>query len=157
MKRWAGALGALVVLGLGVAGPAFADPGVMQDRVDAAMAANPGGVQTDWNEVTWDGGDVVLTLAPEGDGGDDPAARAAVGSCANGTYCVYSSPNLGGSKLTFVSCTSHGVSSLGGPVRSVANGRSSGNVVGTNGVLLVVVATPSAYVNTTATVTAVSC
>ncbi len=36
MKRWAGALGALVVLGLGVAGPAFADPGVMQDRVDAA-------------------------------------------------------------------------------------------------------------------------
>ena len=155
MKRLAGAIGALVLMGFAAAGPAYADPTSMQDRVDAVIATYPGGTQTDWNEVSWDGGDAILTLAPEGV--DGPAARAAVGSCANGTYCVYSAANLGGSKLTFTSCTAHGVSALGGPVRSVANGRSSGNVVGLNGVLLVVVATPSSYVNTTATVTSVSC
>lgn len=161
MKRWAGAAGVVALLGFAAASPAYADPIAMQERVDYAIATNPGGIQTGWNEVTWDGGDMILTLAPE----EDPAAeendgaigRAAVGSCANGTYCVYSSPNLGGSKLTFVSCTSHSVSALGSAVRLVANGRSSGTVVGMNGVLLVLVANPSAYVNTTATVTHVGC
>ena len=40
----------------------------MQERVNAALAEIPGGVQTGWNEVTWDDGAMVLTIAGD-DGG----------------------------------------------------------------------------------------
>lgn len=87
----------------------------MQDAVETVIAEY-GGEQTGWNEVTWDDGDVVLTIEPEG------FAPFAVGNCATGRYCVYDGQNRTGSKLSFTSCANHSVSPLGSPVRSMANG-----------------------------------
>lgn len=100
----------------------------MHDRVDAALSAQAGGVQTGWNEITWDSGATVLTLAPtfKDDGG---IARAAVGGCDSGKFCAYSQSGYLGNKITYSTCTSnHSVAALGGTVRSVVNLRTSGNV-----------------------------
>ncbi|WP_448389856.1 peptidase inhibitor family I36 protein [Microbacterium aurum] len=72
----------------------------LQDRVDAVLAEFPGGTQTKANEISWDGGQMILTLAT----GDDSFAARAVGSCATGYYCAYSGYNLSGSKLSFSAC-----------------------------------------------------
>lgn len=48
----------------------------MQTRIDEVLAEHPGGTQVSWNEVSWEDGDVVLTLASEG------VSTFAVGSCA---------------------------------------------------------------------------
>lgn len=85
------ALIACVVMALATATPAAASatstPASMQQRVNAVLAAEPGGIQTAWNEVSWDDGAIVLTLADE----TVPAAEASqVGTCASGTFCVYS-------------------------------------------------------------------
>lgn len=143
---------AALVAGLGFVAPASAITDPTQTRIDYVLANYPGGVQTEWNEVSWGGGDVVLTVA-----GSGVQSRAAVGTCASGKHCVYSSPGLLGSKLTFSTCSNQSVSALGGPVKSVANARSSGTVTAKNGSTAVLSVAPGAYKNTSATVTQVSC
>ena len=143
---------AALVAGLGFSAPASATTNPTQTHIDSVLANYPGGIQTGWNEVSWDDGDVVLTVAL-----GDVHARAAVGTCANGKHCVYSSPGLLGSKLTFSTCSNQSVSALGGPVKSVANARSSGTVTAKNGSTPVLSIAPGAYKNTSATVTQVSC
>lgn len=125
----------------------------MQGHIDAVIQEFPGAVQTGWNEVTWDDGAVILTIAP----GGGLAPTAAVGNCASGTYCVYSGQNRTGSKLTFSTCANHSVSPLGGPVRSMANARSSGSVVAKNGGAVVLTVATGTSKNTTATITHANC
>lgn len=128
----------------------------MHERISAALAATPGGVQTGWNEISWDDGAVVLTLAS----GDTVMTAAVSGSnCAVGAFCVYSGQGYKGNKLTFTTCTSnHSVAGLaGGSVRSIANARSSGNVKAYNGSTLMLTVVAGTGKDTLATITKLSC
>ncbi len=96
-----------------------ASPSV-QEQVDAALAAVPGGVQTSATTVSWERGTVTLTVAP----------AKSVGSCVTGSFCAFSGTNLTGSKLTFTSCTVHSTAALSGGVHSIANATALGTVYG---------------------------
>ncbi|MCM3656214.1 hypothetical protein M3147_03005 [Agromyces mediolanus] len=118
------AAAALIVAGAVLAPvPALAatspDEPDLQQQIDAVLAEFPGGTQTAPNEVSWQDGTVVLTLA-----NDEQVAARSVGSCATGTHCVYSGSGLSGSKLTFSTCSTQSVAPLGAPVASIANARS---------------------------------
>lgn len=154
------AVAALLLGTLGIVAPADGSPGNMQQRIAAAIEATPGGVQVSWNEVSWNNGDVVLTLAPEtGEptAAGETAPAAAVGSCANDRHCVYSLPGLAGNKLTFTTCTSQGVGPLGAPVKSVANARTGVTVTAKNGTAVVLTVGGNSWANTSAAITTVSC
>ncbi len=76
----------------------------------------------------------------------------------SGKFCAYTLPGYLGNKLTFSTCTSnHGVSALGGSVRSIANSRSSGTVKAYNGSSLVLSVSAGTGKNTTATITKLAC
>lgn len=124
----------------------------MQERIDQVLAEHPGGTQISQNEVAWDDGDVILTLASGG------ISTFAVGSCATGKFCAYSGTFLSGSRLTFSSCGTHSTTALGA-VRSIANARSSGSVQGKNSSnsVLVTVGAGSSNGSTPIGVTKVSC
>lgn len=109
---------ALLTLPVNAATASEADPS-LQQRIDQVLEDFPGGVQINANEVSWNEGDTILTLADP----DSPAALA-VGSCATGAHCAYASYGLQGSKMTFNSCTIQSVAPLGAPALSVANARS---------------------------------
>ncbi|ACZ29893.1 hypothetical protein Xcel_0861 [Xylanimonas cellulosilytica DSM 15894] len=125
----------------------------MQERIETVLADNPGGVQTGWNEVTWDDGAVILTIAPDSD-----IAPRTIGSCATGAFCAYSQAGYLGSKLTFTTCTAnHSVSTLGAPVRSIANARNNNTVKALNGSTVVLTVPANTGKNTTASITKLSC
>lgn len=147
---------AIVFASMLIASPVAADErDSMATQVAAVLDAHPGGERTGWNEVTWHGGDVVLTLAPEVHSG---TAAKSVGGCASGKFCAYSLPGYLGSKITYSTCTSnHSVSALGSPVRSIANSRSSGNVKAYNGSSLVLTVNAGTGKNTTSTITKLAC
>ncbi|GGH33742.1 peptidase inhibitor family I36 protein [Microbacterium album] len=137
----------------------------MQERVEAALADRPGGVQTSWNEVNWDDGRVVLTLDPTSSRAGssvvlatDVVALAAVGGCASGTFCAYNQTGYRGDKITFSTCaSSHSVSGLVGSVRSIANSRSSGVVRAYNGTTLLASATAGNGSNVSGTTNKLTC
>ena len=122
----------------------------VQQQINAALTATPGGEQTSANTVEWNDGDIILTVASN-------LSTQAVGSCATGYVCAYSSTNLLGTKLSFGSCATYSTSTI--TVRSVANARSSGTVRGKNnaGTTLVTV-TAGNHDNSTPTgITQVTC
>ena len=128
----------------------------MQSRIDKVMGAHPNGTQISWNEVSWDGGDVILTLAPETSTGT--ATLAAVGGCASGSFCAYSLTNYAGNKLTFSTCVNiHSVSALGSPVRSIANSRSSGSIKAYSSTSLLATAAAGTGKNVSGTTTYINC
>lgn len=113
-----------------VAPPATASENPTQVRIDNLLAKLPGGVQTGSDQVSWDHGTVVLTIAT-------PDNAKSIGSCATGDYCAWSGTSYTGTRLTFTACSASGTSSsvaaLSGLVRSTANARSSGTVQDRNG------------------------
>lgn len=116
------------------ASPAAATTDPTQDQVDAVIAEF-GGTQTAPNEVSWNDGAVVLTLAPDDAARfDDSSARSggfttfAVGSCPSGYFCAYSGTSYTGSRLTFSACTTGNSVAALGTVRSLANSRGTGTV-----------------------------
>lgn len=121
------AVPALVVGALALsASPAAASTDATQDQVDAVIAEF-GGTQTASNEVSWNDGAVVLTIAP-----DTTASRGftafSVGGCPSGAFCAYSGTSYTGSRLTFSACTSGNSVAALGTVRSLANSRGTGTV-----------------------------
>jgi len=151
----AAVIAAVLLIALPGAAARADDASDMQDRVDAALRAQPGGTQTDWNEVTWNQGDVILTLAP-------PTASATglavVGGCTSGRFCAYSGSSYTGSKLTYSTCASaQSVAALGAPVRSIANARSSGVILAYGGSTLLASASAGAGSNVSGTTTNISC
>ncbi len=96
----------------------------LQARVEAVLAKSPGGTQIGPNEISWDGGQIVLTLEAAAAG----AETFAVGSCATGAYCAYSGTYQSGSKLTFWACSTTVSTSAIGYARTVTNARASGYV-----------------------------
>lgn len=152
-------IGAIALLATSVAGPTAAATGTgnMQERVEAVLAENPGGTQIGWNEISWDDGDVILTLAPSASP-SGVTAFAAVGGCTAGRFCAYSQSSYGGDKITFSTCTSsHSVSALSGPVRSMANSRTSGTIRAYAGSTLLASAAAGTGSNVTGTTTKISC
>lgn len=109
------------------ASPATASTDPTQDQVDAVIAEF-GGTQTAPNEVSWDDGAVVLTLAPEGAADSRGFTASSVGGCPSGAFCAYSGTSYGGSRLTFWACTTGNSVAALGTVRSLANSRSTGTV-----------------------------
>ncbi|MFT4156509.1 MAG: peptidase inhibitor family I36 protein [Microbacterium sp.] len=114
----------------------------MQERVDEVIDEF-GGEQISWNEVSWDSGDVVLTLDPNLSMTNQTTssetatastattvAAASKEDCASGKYCLYSRAFYEGDKLTFSACpaTHTSFTKLGGAPRSIMNDRSSGKV-----------------------------
>ncbi len=152
---------ALAVIAFAPASARADDTGsAMQDRV-AAVIAEYGGVQTAWNEVAWDDGDVILDLAGTTSSVAQPQAAdtaATIGSCASGRHCVYSGSNYSGNKLTFSSCaTNQSVAALDGNVRSIANNRTGKSIKAYDGSTLVATVPTSSGKNVNGTITKVSC
>lgn len=112
------ALATTALLTLGAVAPAHADEGLHPDVV-YALDAVPGGVVVDSRNAVWPELGMEITVP-------SPFLRA-VGSCATGTYCAYSEPNRGGTRLSFSICTVVSTAGLS-TVRSIANARSSGTV-----------------------------
>ena len=113
----------IAVLSLLTGTPAFAATSAgpsPQAQIDAAMAAMPGGTQTDADTVTWDGGTIEL----------DVAGPNVVGSCATGSFCVYSGVSLSGSKISYAACGTYTVTAF--TVKSIANARATGSVEAQN-------------------------
>lgn len=117
------------------AAPASAASDPLQERVDAVIAEF-GGTQTASNEVSWEDGAVVLTLASDG------VALRAVGSCATGAFCAYSGFGYSGNRLTFIGCTTGNSVAALGTVRSIANARTSGTVRAYDGSALIATLAP---------------
>jgi hypothetical protein len=132
MRRTALALASAAVLALTLCAPVAANAAEapLQERIDAVLKEFPGGTQVGDDSVSWQRGDILLTL----EGGS--SARA-VGSCLTGKYCAWSGTGYSGSKLTFSACSSGGIANslapLGGLARSLANARTSGTVHAKNG------------------------
>lgn len=90
------------------------------------LAANPGGTIIDERTISWQNGTIVLTL-------ESGRNARAVGSCATGSFCAFNGANLSGSRLAFSTCDStFSTTQLLGGVKSVANARSGGTVLGQN-------------------------
>ncbi|MFK0400907.1 hypothetical protein ACIQTT_01110 [Microbacterium sp. NPDC090225] len=120
-------LTALIVAGLlVVSAPAAASAATGEDEVDPTIAQMldeiPGGVLIDAHRAVWPALDMEVTV-PSVLGGF--AARAAVGSCANGRICAYSNGSLSGTTVTWGTCGTLTVPT-GFVPRSFANARSSG-------------------------------
>ena len=124
----------------------------LDEQISQVLRDFPGGVRTAANEVTWNGGDVVLTIATS-----TSASQRAVGTCADGKFCAYGSSGLSGSKLTFSSCTASNSTAPIGRVRSFANARGSGTVYAYNGSTSVDSVGAGSWKNTSATITRLGC
>jgi hypothetical protein len=101
------AAAAIAAGGVSVSG-ASADAPSLQDQIDHQLAVTQGGVQTGPNEVSYQGGRVVMTFPMPG------SARALdIEGCPEGLsvkwYCFYEKPDFGGRKLQFNDCSSEGV------------------------------------------------
>lgn len=127
----------------------------LQGEIDSILAEF-GGEQTAWNEVSWDDGNVVLTLDT---GAVHQIAPFAIGGCDSGKYCAYSATLYSGRKLSFSTCpsTHTSFSALGGPVRSVANSRSSGTVRVYGGSTLKATLSPNSGASNVSGVTKITC
>lgn len=142
----------VVILPFGVSAPT--EDAAVQERIAEVMQEYPGGTQISRNEVSWDNGNVVLTLRSQ----DDTVSPTNVGNCETGKFCAYSGTGYTGSSISFSTCTSsHSVAQLGTAVRSIANARTSGQVQAKNGSTVVLTVPHGTGANTTATVTTLAC
>ncbi len=108
---------------------------LIQDRIDEVIEKH-GGEQTNWNEVTWDKGNIVLTIESNrtGNGGlrstESSGTTSPQAICESGKFCLFGRSAYGGSKLTYSSCpaTISSFDAIGGSVGSIKNNRASGTV-----------------------------
>ena len=144
----------LMVLG---AAPAVSDPtppDTVQQRVEDVLARYPGGIQISSTTSSWEDGAILLTFP-------SPSGRA-IGSCATGSYCAFSSTAYSGTRLAFTGCsattTSNSVAVLGSATRSVANARTSGTVRAMDGIAVVhTLSANTGVTSNAASLTALSC
>lgn len=142
-------LGGALLVASGPAASATDDS--LQSRIDAVLEEFPGGVQIAPDQVSWESGEVILTL-------EGAATPFSVGNCATGAFCAYTGSSLSGTRLQFTNCSgTNSVAPLGAPVRSVANARTSGSVYAYNGSTKVLTVAAASWKNTTATVTRLGC
>ncbi len=75
----------------------------LQEQIDIELSEHPGAVQTGVDEISFDNGEVVLSL------GESRAARP----CPRGWFCVYQNSNHGGRMLRFSQCRRHNLGDYG--------------------------------------------
>lgn len=133
--------------------PSTAHASPVDEAIVQALDEHPGGVQTAWNEVSWDDGDVTLTIAPR----SLLATFSSFGRCDRGAFCIFSGYGGVGKKVTYRSCGTYSTSVLGQPVRSIVNSRSGNTVRGKNGSTIVVTVGPSGARNVYSPINTVEC
>lgn len=84
-----------------------------------ALATVPGGVLMDPNSAQWPSLGMRIDALP--------TAGRAIGSCATGSICAYSSAGLSGTRLSWTTCGSKSTAALT-QVGSIANARTSGTM-----------------------------
>ena len=133
----------------------------MQERIDEVIGEH-GGTQTGWNEITWNDGDIVLTLESETDMAPSrraTAASAAKDDCAAGKYCVYAKTEYAGNKIRYSACpaTYTSFTLLHASIHSIKNDLSSGTVRAYNGSTLKKTLSPGAGAPTVTNITKITC
>ncbi|MGB3373774.1 MAG: hypothetical protein WBA87_01365 [Microbacterium sp.] len=153
MRRHIGAMLAAVaaVMAILASAPAAsaAEATVPHADIAAMMDAVPGGVLIDADHAVWPSTGLEMTSSAA-------VTPFSVGSCATGSVCAFSSANLGGSKLSWSTCSTFTISSSF-TVRSIADARSSGYLQARNGTTVLATANAGASANVYGTVTNVRC
>lgn len=121
MKRTLASLAIATVLVLSAAAPAAVadEASDLHPDVEYALANQPGGYATSFGSAVWPALGMELEVVSD-------YARA-VGTCATGSICAYSSSGLGGTKLSWTTCGSKSTAALS-TVGSIANARTSGTL-----------------------------
>lgn len=135
----------------------------VQDLVDEVIDTH-GGQQSSWNEVSWDGGDIVLTIDP---GPSNSAAKVAplaeyatssTSTCPAGRCCAWNYTHYRGDRLTFATCPATVTSfTTIGSVRSVYNARTSGTVRAYSGTALKATVTAGKGATNVSGITTITC
>lgn len=120
MKRTLTTLALVAALALLAPAAASADDGAdIHPDVEYALALEPGGVATSYGSAVWPALGMRLDVPSD--------AVRAVGTCATGSVCAYSSSGLGGTKLSWTTCGSKSTAAIS-TVGSIANARTSGTL-----------------------------
>lgn len=138
MKRSLLALGLALTLMVGsgaTAARAAQQPDVHPD-VAYALKAEPGGVVVNYFTAEW----------PESGMRIEVSVTFAVGSCATGAICAYSSAAQAGTKLSWTTCGTKSTSALS-TVGSIANARTSGTLLALQGTTSRASASAGTYAN----------
>lgn len=102
----------------------LADPDALAAEVQRVLELAPGGVEIAPGKISWNDGEVVLTL----EGSVSPDALA---DCDPNRYCAWTATSFTGSLFTFSACSTGGTTvsiPAGYTARSLANMRSTGYV-----------------------------
>jgi hypothetical protein len=142
-----------VVIALGAAPAYAAETGDVEVHPEVAtmLAEVPGGVAVDYTHAVWPRLGMELAVRDA----TSLAARS-VGSCATNRICAFNGSSLGGSMLSFSTCT---VSAIPGSftTRSVANARGSGYVQARNASTVLATVNAGNWANVSGTVTNLRC
>jgi Peptidase inhibitor family I36 len=131
------------------AGPATADD-TPDPRITAALAEHSGGEVIDAHTAYWPDEHMTLHV-------DNPLLRVAVGNCPNGSICAFSGTNIGGSRISWTTCGTYNTSTLGAPVKSIADARSTGSLQARSGTTVLATAIAQSWDNVTGTTDNVRC
>ncbi|GIJ33240.1 peptidase inhibitor family I36 protein [Micromonospora sediminimaris] len=91
---------AVLLAGVTVPAPALAAPAprtAMRTEVARYLAAHPGGTVLNDNEISYRGGELIVTL-------DAPVGTYGVADCPSGWFCFYEWPNYGYPRGKLSSC-----------------------------------------------------
>ena len=126
------AAGAAVVTALAVVasllttGPAAAQAPSADDQVASFLAEHPDARKAGSHQVSWHGGDVILTFT------DQPDERLLANTCSSGWSCLFEHRDYGGRMLQFRSCgytQSLGAYGFANMTSSWINRRSAASIV----------------------------
>ncbi len=145
----------LAVAALGVAvvtaGAASPAAGSSVDlRVLEAVQNVPGGVIVDAHTATWPDLSMTLTVP-------DALPQSSIGTCPNGSVCVFSGTSLTGARLSWTSCGTFSTAALGSAVRSLADARSTGHADARDGTTVLATAYAQSWNNVSGTADNVAC
>ncbi|GGQ77108.1 peptidase inhibitor family I36 protein [Couchioplanes azureus] len=90
--------GGIALLATSGAAAVAISPDATQQKIDKLLAQHPDAIQTSRNTVSWQQGDVVLTLARTNIEGVQTADAA---PCPDGRFCLYADANFGGDSVSF--------------------------------------------------------
>lgn len=148
MKRIVVIAALAATLTLTLVAPAYADEPV-HPEIQAALDEIPGGLVLGYRAAHWPVLDMTMTIP-------NPLTRA-VGTCATGYICAYTSSTLSGTKLSWGSCGTYTPPSSF-VTKSIANARAAGSVAqARNGTVIVASAASGTWANVTSTVTNIRC
>jgi hypothetical protein len=134
----------IVTVALVLAAPlaGSADERAVHPDVAYALAAEPGGVVLSYTAAEWPDLGMRIDAATSASG----VGPQAVGTCATGSICAYSSTGISGTKLSWTTCGSKSTAALA-QVGSIANARSSGTLQARQGTTVRASASANAYAN----------